>query len=115
MLHLASRVNLPALRPRWLIGLLALFFLAILVQYILKLRHSEHGMRSAFLRWQPQLAELDDGVNVWEKFAYPNPPIMAILLKPFLQLPPHARLDAVVCVQGAVGPGGHPRRLGAAR
>ena len=40
------------------------------------------------MRWRTQLQELDDGVNVWDKFAYPNPPIMAIVLKPFMELPP---------------------------
>jgi alpha-1,2-mannosyltransferase len=88
MLNPPFRTGMDLLRPRWLVGLLAIFFLAILVQYTLKLRHSEHGMRSAFLRWQTQLRELDDGVNVWEKYAYPNPPIMAILLTPFMQMPP---------------------------
>jgi alpha-1,2-mannosyltransferase len=76
------------LRQRWLVVAIMLFFCAIYAQYALKIKHSEHGMRSAFLRWKTQLEDLDDGVNVWEKYAYPNPPIMAILLKPFLQLPP---------------------------
>jgi alpha-1,2-mannosyltransferase len=83
-----SRPNpgLPALR--WLLGVLVFIFAVIFVQYTLKLRHSETGTRSAFLRWRAQLSELDDGVNVWDKFAYPNPPIMAIILRPFLDLPP---------------------------
>jgi len=74
--------------PAWLVAILAAFFAVVFVQYIVKLRHSEHGMRSAFLRWKPQLEELDRGVNIWDKHAYPNPPIMAILLKPFYMLPP---------------------------
>lgn len=76
------------LRQRWLIVVLACVFLAVHVQYTLKLRHSEHGNRSAFLRWRAPLAELDDGVNVWEKYAHPNTPLTTILLKPFLDLPP---------------------------
>ena len=75
------------MRQSWLLAAVVLVFAAILVQFSLKIHHSE-STRSAFLRWRTQLAELDDGVNVWEKYAYPNPPIMAILLKPFLQLPP---------------------------
>jgi alpha-1,2-mannosyltransferase len=75
-------------RTRWLAILLIVTFVAILVQYTLKLQNSEHGNRSAFLRWRTQLADLDDSVNFWEKYAYPNPPIMAILLKPFMALPP---------------------------
>jgi hypothetical protein len=88
MLSPALRAGIDSLRPRWLVGVLGVFFLAILAQYTLKLRHSEYGMRSAFLRWKPQFEELDDGINIWEKHAYPNPPIMAILLKPFMQMPP---------------------------
>ncbi|MBI3821182.1 MAG: DUF2029 domain-containing protein [Planctomycetes bacterium] len=76
------------LRGRCLVALLVLVFAAIYAQYVFKIHHSEHNARSAFLRWRTQLADLDDGVNVWEKHAYPNPPIMAILLQPFLQLPP---------------------------
>src|ERR1043166_1351978 len=76
-------------RPEaWLIVGLALFFGVIYLQYALKMSHSNNGMRSAFLRWRTQLADLDDGVNVWQKYAYPNPPIMAIMLKPFMALPP---------------------------
>ena len=73
---------------RWLVVGLLLLFGAIYVQYALKLKSSENGTRSAFLRWRTQLADLDDGINVWDKYAYPNPPIMALILKPFLQLPP---------------------------
>jgi hypothetical protein len=67
---------------------LLLLFGAIYGQYVLKLHTSENGNRSAFLRWRTQLQALDDGVNVWDKHAYPNPPIMALILKPFMQLPP---------------------------
>jgi len=76
------------LRQRWLMLALGLFLIVVHIQYALKLAHSEHGMRSAFLRWRIQLEDLDEGVNVWEKYAYPNPPIMALILKPFMELPP---------------------------
>lgn len=88
MLNPTFRPGIDLLRPRWLVALLGVSFLAILIQYTLKLRHSEHGMRSAFLRWKPQFDQLDDGVNIWEAHAYPNPPIMAILLTPFMRMPP---------------------------
>ena len=88
MISLTLRAAWIQLRQRWLVAALLVFFFAVYGQYVFKIRHSEHGMRSAFLRWKTQLADLDDGVNVWEKYAYPNPPIMAILLKPLLQLPP---------------------------
>src|SRR6185503_20182676 len=73
-------------RQRWLLVALSLFLIVVHVQYTLKLAHTEHGMRSAFLRWRIQLEDLDEGVNVWEKYAYPNPPIMALILKPFMEL-----------------------------
>ena len=44
--------------------------------------------RSAFLRWRNQILLIDDGVNIYERFQYPNPPIMAMLLTPLAQLPP---------------------------
>ena len=88
MTTLLLRAGWDHLCRRWLVVVLLLLFGAIYVQYALKLRSSENGTRSAFLRWRTQLADLDDGINVWDKYAYPNPPIMALLLKPFLQLPP---------------------------
>jgi hypothetical protein len=45
--------------------------------------------RSAILRWRPQILELDR-VNIFEKYAYPNPPIMALLLRPLTRLSPLA-------------------------
>jgi alpha-1,2-mannosyltransferase len=44
--------------------------------------------RTAFLRWRPQVAELHAGVDVYRRFAYPNPPIMALVLTPFYAMPP---------------------------
>ncbi len=73
---------------RWPLIALACLLALIFCQFLLKMNHTEHGQRSAFLRWRAQLEELDAGVNVWEKYAYPNPPIMALILKPFHQLPP---------------------------
>lgn len=77
-----------SLAAHWLIAALACVLVIILAQYLLKIHHNSSNNRSAFLRWRTQLQELDDGVNVWNKFAYPNPPIMAIVLKPFMDLPP---------------------------
>lgn len=82
------RPGWDSVRQHWLIVAMALFFAIVYTQYALKIRHSEHNMRSAFLRWKTQLEDLDDGINVWDKYAYPNPPIMALILKPFMQLPP---------------------------
>ncbi|MGL6094658.1 MAG: glycosyltransferase family 87 protein, partial [Fimbriiglobus sp.] len=44
--------------------------------------------RSAFLRWRPQLRELARGADSYAKFNYPNPPVMAMILIPFAELPP---------------------------
>ena len=84
-----SRLVLPQLRIHGLIAVLVCVFACIFVQYTLKIRHADQPNRSAFLRWRGQLAELTDGVNVWDKYAYPNPPIMAIILRPFHALPPY--------------------------
>lgn len=89
MLGLVRRTWLISPAQGWLMAALFVFFAIVYTQYAFKLSRSENGMRSAFLRWRAQLEDLDAGVNVWEKHAYPNPPIMVILLKPFLKLPPH--------------------------
>jgi hypothetical protein len=87
-MHAASlRVGLGSIRHPWLIAVLLGVFVFLFVQFTAKVSLANHD-RSAFLRWRTQLIELDDGVNVWDKYAYPNPPIMAILLKPFMILPP---------------------------
>ncbi|MFO0970319.1 MAG: glycosyltransferase family 87 protein, partial [Gemmataceae bacterium] len=81
--------TLPAttlFRQRWFLAGLSLFFVAITLLYVLKV-HSGHSL-SAILRWQPQIREIDDGVNIWAKYGYPNPPIMVLLLKPIADLPP---------------------------
>ena len=88
MINATMRARWDSMRQHWLTVALVFVFAVIYTQYALKLQHSEHGMRSAFLRWKTQLEDLDDGVNVWDKYAYPNPPIMALILKPFLRLPP---------------------------
>jgi hypothetical protein len=74
-------------RQRWLLVSLGLFFAILSVQYTFKVK--DDG-RSAFLRWRPQLLDLGEGVNIYERHNYPNPPIMALLLAPLAQLPPLA-------------------------
>ena len=47
--------------------------------------------RSAFLRWRSVVHDLFAGANVYQGvYEYPNPPIMAVVLKPFADLPPTA-------------------------
>jgi hypothetical protein len=71
-------------RQRWLlIGLIALF-LIVGIQYGLKV--GNNPTRSAILRWTDPLLRLWEGDNIYQIYQYPNPPIMAILLRPFAGL-----------------------------
>jgi hypothetical protein len=44
--------------------------------------------RSAFIRWRHQVLEIADGVNIWDRFYFPNPPILPLMLYPLMVLPP---------------------------
>ena len=46
--------------------------------------------RSAFVRWRPQVLKFGEGVNIYDKFYFPNPPILPITLGPLMVLPPVA-------------------------
>ena len=90
-------MNLPAVIPqirrltegRFLAALLILF-VALSVQYTLKVLDVRDGKqeRSAILRWRDQLLRLDDGEDIYKACNYPNPPIMALLLRPLADLSP---------------------------
>jgi hypothetical protein len=81
----------PALpRQRWFLVALCLFFLVINVQYVLKMVSSERSTRSAFQRWTVSLIHLGTGEDIWARYNYPNPPIMALILRPLASLPPMA-------------------------
>lgn len=69
--------------PRWLYFLLIAVFLVAAVQY----RHKAIDHRSAFVRWQEQIVQLADGVDIAAQYEYPNPPIMALVLFPLAKLP----------------------------
>src|SRR5262249_43143293 len=43
--------------------------------------------RSAFVRWRPQVLQFFDGVNIYDKMIFPNPPMMPITLYPLMVLP----------------------------
>jgi hypothetical protein len=73
-------------RQRWFVAALLGLFVLVSVQYSVKVGDDQ---RSAILRWRPQILQLAH-VNIYERFAYPNPPIMALLLRPLLGLPPLA-------------------------
>lgn len=44
--------------------------------------------RSAFIRWRPQVLQFWQGVNIYDKMYFPNPPIMPITLYPLMKLSP---------------------------
>ena len=44
--------------------------------------------RSAFIRWRHQVLEMMDGVNIYDDYYFPNPPIMPLTLYPIMKLPP---------------------------
>ena len=46
--------------------------------------------RSAFVRWRPQVLKFWEGVNIYDKMLFPNPPILPITLGPLMALPPVA-------------------------
>lgn len=69
---------------QWFLLLLTLFFVGLSVKYAMKVSDK----RSAINRWQPQILGLEQGEDLSQKYQYPNPPIMAILLFPLAKLPP---------------------------
>src|SRR5437867_3507319 len=80
----------PALSQRTFVIALLAVFAVVSVQYTLKALDTRNGRqdRSAILRWRDQLLQLDSGENIYQRFTYPNPPIMALLLRPLASLPP---------------------------
>jgi alpha-1,2-mannosyltransferase len=84
--------RLAAITPRQFGIALALVIVAVSIQYTVKVLDLRNGKqdRSAILRWREQLLQLDSGDNIYEHFTYPNPPIMAMMLRPLAELPPIA-------------------------
>jgi alpha-1,2-mannosyltransferase len=71
---------------RWFVVGLVLLALALSVQYCIKTGASKSN-RSAILRWRDQIHHLGNE-DIYQRYAYPNPPIMAMILEPIAQLPP---------------------------
>src|SRR5271155_2212483 len=84
----AFQSRFSRLLERWFWLGLVLFFVILSVQYSFKVQDTQRDTRSAFLRWRVQILDMENGANIWERYNYPNPPIMAMLLKPLLELPP---------------------------
>jgi alpha-1,2-mannosyltransferase len=72
-----------SLGQRWFVLGLLVLLLALSFQYSLKALSN----RSAILRWREQLHHLADE-DIYQRYTYPNPPIMALLLSPLAELPP---------------------------
>jgi hypothetical protein len=76
-----------SVRQRWFLLGLGVLCVALSIQYGVKASgDSARSNRSAFLRWREPLHHLFDE-NIYQRYAYPNPPIMALLLEPLAQLP----------------------------
>lgn len=43
--------------------------------------------RSAFIRWRKQVLEFVHGTNIYDKYFFPNPPLMPLSLYPLMALP----------------------------
>ncbi len=83
-MNIANGTSLAArIRPYWGAIALAFFFAALSIPYAFKASHNG----SAFQRWQPQISALSEGVDIAQRYNYPNPPIMALLLYPLARLP----------------------------
>jgi len=68
---------------RWFVAALLAFFVLLSIQYSYK----AVAGRSAFVRWRSQIEHLDDA-DIYQRFNYPNPPIMALLLEWLVRMPP---------------------------
>jgi hypothetical protein len=78
-------MTLAVVTERRIVICLVLLFAGLSVPYGIK----ASAQRSAIVRWAPQLQQLDEA-DIYQRYGYPNPPIMAILLWPLAQLPPLA-------------------------
>jgi hypothetical protein len=71
---------------RWFVIVLLLIFAAVSVQYTIKITKKDSA--SAIQRWRDQLLRLDDGEDIYRTYTYPNPPIMALMLRPLAEMHP---------------------------
>src|SRR5579871_1157062 len=80
----AIRVNPVRIGRRWFWLGLAVLLLIVCGQYV----HKAINNRSAFVRWREQVLVIDGGVDIYQRFQYPNPPIMALMLRPLAAIEP---------------------------
>src|SRR5262245_13676270 len=77
--------------PRWRpieLAFLALLAVVMIAQSVKVASRVAHDGSTAFARWQSQLRQIEDGVDISEAHHFPNPPVMAVLLEPLAKLPP---------------------------
>jgi hypothetical protein len=79
-----TRAALAPSGRRWFAVALVVLFLGLGVKYSFKALAN----RSAFDRWRPQVQAMEQGIDISERFNYPNPPVMALVLEPLTRLPP---------------------------
>ncbi len=88
----ATRFAHPAVWRAAFLGLLAVVLVFTSLKYAAKVaKPGDTGeqSRSAFLRWRTMVRDVFTGTNIYVgKNEYPNPPVMAIILRPFAELPP---------------------------
>ena len=70
-----------------------MLFVGLSIQYAAKAA----GNRSAINRWRDPLQDLGNDINIYERYNYPNPPIMALILMPVANLPEWTGLPPLVC------------------
>src|SRR5882724_14692 len=76
--------------PRWLVVAFLAAATAVGAYYV-----GVKGVkRSAFNRWRPQILALWNDEDVYYKYAFPTPPIMALILSPFASLASTAGMTA---------------------
>ncbi len=68
---------------RWLVMGLAGLLLFVSVKYVVKAAED----RSAFVRWRNQLHGLGQGEDIYQRYIYPNAPMMALILYPLSLIP----------------------------
>jgi hypothetical protein len=83
LMHTGTARQYPALAQRYFLLGLVVIFVSLSIQYSIKATAN----RSAFVRWRDQILQLSQE-DIYQRYAYPNPPIMALLLDPIAELPP---------------------------
>jgi hypothetical protein len=89
---LATQTAHPGRLRAVFVTALAVVVVVISLKYAAKIAkpgNTGQQSRSAFLRWRTMILEVHTGTNIYVgKNEYPNPPVMAIILWPFVVLPP---------------------------